>query len=469
MKFLRLGLLIALICCGDFCLGGDAARYALKGTLVTPTEVIPDGTVLISGNKIEAVGKDVHVPDGVQIIETSTFIYPGLIDLHDHIMWNFLPRWNAGEKFINRYEWQARDAYLPALKEPHDRMVAPSPRPTPQEQLACDINRYGEVKAIVGGATAIVDSLGKDVCVTGLVRNLDSNSGLYQAGSDEQLWNKVFPLEVTNDEVAKINNGLADHHHALIVHLAEGKRKDASAAREFRMFKARGFLRDGVSIIHGVALSPADFKDMNENSVGLIWSPRSNIELYDETTDVRAAKENGVKIALAPDWSPTGSDGMLEEMKYAASWNVGQLPPVFTDQDIVQMATVYAAQLAKLDNKIGSLTAGHFADLLVIQSSETDPYHALLSADPTQVQLVVIDGKPVYGEEKLMRSVEPAGKFEQVDICGSTKYLSLESEPPLNGKAPTWQDTVRTLELELRKFGLPVGELAPCFKDQPCH
>lgn len=62
------------------------------------------------------------------------------------------------------------------------------PRPTPQEELACNINRYGEVKAIIGGAPTVVDSLGKDTCVKGLVRNLDSNSGLYQAGSDEQLW-----------------------------------------------------------------------------------------------------------------------------------------------------------------------------------------------------------------------------------------------------------------------------------------
>src|SRR5207253_1274694 len=41
------------------------------------------------------------------------------------------------------------------------------------------------------------------------------------------------------------------------------------------------------------------------SKVGLIWSPRSNIELYGDTTDVRTAKRMCVKIALAPDWSPT--------------------------------------------------------------------------------------------------------------------------------------------------------------------
>ena len=62
---------------------------------------------------------------------------------------------------------------------------------------------------------------------------------------------------------------------------------------------------------------------MAKNGVGLIWSPRSNIELYGVTTDVALAKEQGVKIAVAPDWSPSGSDGLLQELKYVATWNAG--------------------------------------------------------------------------------------------------------------------------------------------------
>lgn len=69
--------------------------------------------------------------------------------------------------------------------------------------------------------------------------------------------------------------------NAFIVHVAEGKPTDASAAREFRMFvkKNDGFLRPRVSIIHGVALSKTEFVQMQNADVGLIWSPRSNIEL----------------------------------------------------------------------------------------------------------------------------------------------------------------------------------------------
>jgi imidazolonepropionase-like amidohydrolase len=57
------------------------------GTVVTITNgVIEDGTVLIDGEKILAVGQHINVPPGTQIIDiTGKWITPGLIDAHTHI------------------------------------------------------------------------------------------------------------------------------------------------------------------------------------------------------------------------------------------------------------------------------------------------------------------------------------------------------------------------------------------------
>lgn len=450
----------------------DSSGYALKGTLVTPTEIVENGTILVVGDKIQAIGKEIPLPAGVKVIETKAIIYPGLIDLHDHITWNFLPRWKPVQKFANRYEWQQIPEYSIALRTPHDQVVSnpsPSPvRPPAQEELACDANRYGEVKAIVGGATSVIDSLGElrtDPCIKGLARNLNTYSGLYPSEKPEQLRNAVFPLELTNEDVKKINDNLGDpqQHYALVVHLAEGKQNDASAAREFRMFRARGFLRSGVSIIHGVALRAAEFADMAKAQVGLIWSPRSNIELYGETTDVRAAKQSQVKIALAPDWSPSGSDGALQELNYAAVWNAGQNPRVFTDAELVQMVTVNAAKLARLDDKIGSLKPGYFADLLVVGSQETDPYRALLNARPVDIRLVVVGGSPVYGDEDLMQGLAPAAQLEPVSLCGTKKLLDLETEDALPGKtSKSWKDTLEAITKALKPSGLAPSDLTSC-------
>jgi cytosine/adenosine deaminase-related metal-dependent hydrolase len=110
----------------------------------------------------------------------------------------------------------------------------------------------------------------------------------------------------------------------------------------------------------------------------LVAAPHLN--LYGGTTDVATARQAGIKIALAPDWSPSGSDGMLQELKYASKWNHGQYPKVFTDAERVQMASSIPAQFAGLFDKIGSIKPGSSADLLLVRRTEKDPYQSLLNA-----------------------------------------------------------------------------------------
>lgn len=115
------------------CLSQTEQSLVLRGTVVTPTEILPDGIVSVSGSKIADVGifsnRSQH-----SSVETDSFIFPGLIDLHDHITWNLLPRWKPGELFSNRYEWQQRTAYKIALDGPHAKLAA-------DHALICDAER----------------------------------------------------------------------------------------------------------------------------------------------------------------------------------------------------------------------------------------------------------------------------------------------------------------------------------------
>ena len=268
-----------------FCCSASRAQdepYALKGTIVTPEQVIENGTILIVGEKIKDLGQNINLPHGTVVIETEGIILPGFIDLHNHITWNLFPRWRTYKEFANRYEWQQIPGYGLALSTPHFELG--------KAKLGCDMNRYAEVKAITEGETSLIGSLGPEKCIEGMARNLDFYSGFYEPGvaGKEKLRNEVFPLELDNATVSQINTALDKQElKAFIGHLSEGKPTDASAAREFRMFAARGFLRSGVSIIHGVALKEADFQKLAKNHVGLIWSPRSNIELYGGTAERR--------------------------------------------------------------------------------------------------------------------------------------------------------------------------------------
>jgi hypothetical protein len=124
---------------------------ALNGTVVTSAGPLDHATVLIAGTKIQAVGRQLSLPAGTRIVETDGVIYPGLIDLHNHVTWNALARWSAGPKSGARYDWQQLPEYQMALNVPHEKMVA--------EGHGCAAERYAEVKALIGGATRRLASI----------------------------------------------------------------------------------------------------------------------------------------------------------------------------------------------------------------------------------------------------------------------------------------------------------------------
>lgn len=451
------------VTCASF--GQKEQPLVLTGIVVTPSEVISDGMISISGSRLAEVGKASGTSLGAAV-QTDSFIFPGLIDLHDHITWNLLPRWNPNELFNNRYEWQQRPGYKAALDGPHAKLAA-------DRALICDADRFGEIKAIVGGSTSVVGGLAPSPntddngCIMGLARNLDAYSGFDGSVLNrEKVLYEVFPFEMKLADSARVRPDLdSGTLKAFLIHVGEGKPSDAASAREFRMLAKRGdgFLHTGVSVIHGVALGKPEFKQMADAHVGLIWSPRSNIELYGSTTDVRSAKAMGVKIALAPDWSPSGSDGMIEELKYAAAWNASQSPPVFDNVELVRMAAAVPAQLAGADNQIGSLSSGLYADLLLIhKKTGEDPYQALLDASPADVRLVMIGGIPIYGDRDLMDRLLPRHHLETIEVCGAPKALYIEAEKAVPESEKSFKQISNELSSKLSELGTSLAELAPC-------
>jgi cytosine/adenosine deaminase-related metal-dependent hydrolase len=296
----------------------------------------------------------------------------------------------------------------------------------------------------------------QDACVRGLARNLDVLGGSELAPGLGRVIYNVFPLQMSPEALADVQAALsATPRGSLLIHIAEGGPHDASAAREFEQLKALGLLRPGVSLIHAVAIKPDGFAEMAAHGVGFIWSPRSNIELYGDTANVAAAKASGVKIALAPDWSPTGSVGLLGELNYASVWNQTQNPPLFTERDLVLMATTNAAELVNLSEQIGSLAPGHVADMIVVKprAADHDAYWTLTHSTPEDIDLVVIGGSALYGDAAMMQSFG-ATAAEPVAICGATKAIAA------NGKS--FAVTEQVLDQALHRQGRTLAPLAEC-------
>jgi 5-methylthioadenosine/S-adenosylhomocysteine deaminase len=439
-----------------------AQSLVLRGTVVTPDTVISDGIVTIEGATITSViAASATSPQGINV---DGIIFPGLIDLHDHLTWNALPRWHPPHLFSDRYEWQESPEYASALAKPHSELL--------KQGLECDLNRYAEVKAIVNGATSTIGGA-TTACAQGLARNLDSFLELPSTASSV-VENAIFPLEIRSpcgeQAVRDAGRTLEDCAvsagepkptvpRAVVAHLGEGT--DAAARREFAMFVAHGYLHSGVNIIHGVGLHADHFQQMASHSVGLVWSPRSNIELYGVSTDVAAAKEAGVTIALAPDWSPSGSTGMLAELAYVDAMRTTHPQVVhFTNHELVEMTTVNPARLARVEDRLGKVASGYAADLVIMRrQSGIDPYAALVTQTPAGVRLVVIGGQPIYGDVDVMKQLLQNTPLETLTVCGQPRSINVQTETDPHA---SWAMTQSRLEAALKTLGLPLAPLVEC-------
>ena len=71
-------------------------RFAIVGGRVIPVAGAPfeDGVVLIADGRIEAAGRDLRVPEGVERVDAAgKVVLPGLVDAHT---WACTPRATAG-------------------------------------------------------------------------------------------------------------------------------------------------------------------------------------------------------------------------------------------------------------------------------------------------------------------------------------------------------------------------------------
>ncbi|HSD33066.1 MAG TPA: amidohydrolase family protein [Gemmatimonadales bacterium] len=400
-------------------LGGTS--LILRGTILTPGGVIKHGYVrIVSGRIVSVSDTQPDISDAVTV-NTHGIILPGFVDLHNHVPWNVLPRWQPGRTFTNQTQW-ADDPEFQRISAPFDHLV-PS--------YFCDMNAWGELRALVGGTTSVMATR-RFPCIHGLVRNLDFNSGFYGTTEldREHIFNVAgFRLPPPSDVAGRTAFVQAARffianpfYEALAMHVAEGS--DAFAEEQFTFLLSQSLLNPKGVLIHGISLGASDFQAMAATGTALVWSPRSNLELYGTTADILAALEAGVEIALAPDWAVTGSSNMLEELNTAAQWNRERLGGRLTDRELVDMATSVAARVVGVDDEVGTIRPGLRADLLVISGDHNDAYGAVIDATPADVQLLLIQGVPLYGDRELMERFWARPDLEEIALPGGPKTLA---------------------------------------------
>ena len=232
-------------------------------------------------------------------------------------------------------------------------------------------------------------------------------------------------LKIKNEEefltvARKMNEG-----NAFIYHLAEGSSEKLLG--EYTDLEEHGLLREKLVGIHCNTLNRNNWKTLGKKGVKFVWSPLSNLLLYGKTADVVSAKNNGVIISLGSDWTPTGSKNLLWELKVADLYNRNSLSNVFTDLELAEMVTINPANAIGVADEIGSIKTGLFADLVIFDNLNRDPYRNLIQCSEKNLKLSVVSGRPRYGDKQIMSKLG-VSKYEEVDVDSVLKGIDI-NEP----------------------------------------
>ena len=423
----------------------DSSRaFLLKGRVVTmdgETNVINDGNVMVRDGKITGVwASNTNPPAGVDftdvpIVETDGTIYPGLIDLHNHVHYNHIPLWDfevhlsESQKseeggYTNRYQWGNNWDYGPSIT-----WMKTNIQSSYRWDMASEQMKYAEVQAVSGGVTAMQGSpsSGTQAWDSILSRNVE----LYNFGQDGISTCAVCGAaddDYTGSHL--ISQSEAGTLNAWFVHLSEGV--DQSSKDEFDALWNKGLIMDETIVIHGTAMDSSQFSQMASVNSELVWSPLSNLLLYGDTTDVVAAHQAGVSISISPDWGPSGSKNNLHELKVADMWNSNNLNGYFSNYQLVEMVTSNPADATGWAPFVGRIKADLYADLVVIDTFHEDPYRNLIEAIDADVALTVVQGKAVFGDVDIMQQLQ-GDDWEYVNATDFQKAVDVTSLTEVDG------------------------------------
>jgi 5-methylthioadenosine/S-adenosylhomocysteine deaminase len=183
--------------------------------------------------------------------------------------------------------------------------------------------------------------------------------------------------------------------------------------------QADGLLGPDFTIIHGNLISNAELDMMARAHAPLCFTPTADVN-GTPVDVVRRAMDRAVDVVFGCDIPCSVATDTLGQLRImfnvqgfldgaierSFSTVLGRRPPLrpgmplLKPRKLIEIATIVAARVLGLDDRIGSLTPGKRADIVLIRkgpfgdSIEADACaHVLLQTSPREVDTVIVDGK----------------------------------------------------------------------------
>jgi cytosine/adenosine deaminase-related metal-dependent hydrolase/ribose/xylose/arabinose/galactoside ABC-type transport system permease subunit len=414
-------------------------RKLIKGGLVLSLDPavgdFANGDVLIDGDRIAAVGPGLAV-DGAEVIDASGMIVmPGFVDSHRHI-WEGILR-NIGTDV----PLEGRVSYISFVL----RTLAPAFRP----EDAYAGNLVSAVGAIDAGITTLLDwsHIQASPAHTDAVVEALRDSGLravfaygfpwwgkweerqpswFVRAATEHFSSKDQMLtlalaapgpEFTDFEVARDHWKLARETGARITaHVGVGSYGQDAKVQE--MGEA-GLLGPDTTYIHCTTLNDTEIQMIVETGGTVSLASPVEMMMGHGMPPIQKFLDRGLRPSLSIDVETNVPNDMFTQMRsviglqHALSNEEGK--PGITMRDVLGYATMEGARANGLEDKVGSLTVGKAADLIMLRTDKinvvpiNDPVAAVVAGmDTSNVDSVFIAGRAMKRGGKLLHVDWPA-------------------------------------------------------------
>jgi 5-methylthioadenosine/S-adenosylhomocysteine deaminase len=415
-------------------------RNAIVVTVDAQRRVIPDGAVAIGGGRILAVGPAAEVEAGYggkEVLDAGGgIVLPGLINAHTHAPM-VLFRGIADD--LKLMDWLQKYIFPAEAKNVTAEFVKAGTRLAALEMIRSGTTTFVDMyyfedqvaeaakeagMRAVAGETILEFPAPDNKTVADALAYTDRF--LKRWAGDPLIVAAVAPHStyLANPETLRASRALADRYGApILIHLSESADEQAQIKERYKKtptehLRDLGILRKGLLGAHGIWLTAGDRAILKEAGAGVAHCPQSNMKISSGPAPVREMLAEDLRLGLGTDGAASNNDlDMFEEMLTAAllAKHVSGDPTVAPAAAVLEMATRGGARALGMEDRLGSLEVGKRADLIVVDLAAPRLHplydavsHLVYAAKGADVRHVVVEGKVVMRDRKVLTLDEPA-------------------------------------------------------------